>query len=210
MVRRFHLRPSGSAVNDLDVLGQSAGDRRGPNGARHSAPEPPPWRLLVGVLAGALLAVVGLVWLVGAQLGEPGPRQPAAASPGSTAPGTAARSAPPSGAATVASPTPRVTFSPAPTLSLAPAPTPTRPAPTSSVAAPARPPQPALVRVPGVVGERLPAATATLQAAGFRVTTVDTPVRSPRDNRRVLAQSPSAGTSARRGELVTLLVGIRA
>jgi PASTA domain len=210
MVRQFHLRPPGSAVNDLDVLGQSAGDRRGPNGARHSAPEPPPWRLLVGVLAGALLAVVGLVWMVGAQLGEPGPRQPAAASPGSTAPGTAARSAPPSGAATVTSPTPRVTFSPAPTLSLAPAPTPTRPAPTSSVATPARPPQPALVRVPGVVGERLPAATATLQAAGFRVTTVDTPVRSPRDNRRVLAQSPSAGTSARRGELVTLLVGIRA
>jgi hypothetical protein len=202
-------------MNDLDVLGRSAGDDEPPTepvpllaptpaAPRHAAPGRPPWRLLVAVLMAALTAVVGLIWWIGAQVGQPAPRPPVAVPTASSAP--SALPSPPTFEPTAALPTPpgTATISPAPTLS--------RPAPpTTSVAAPVptRPPLPALVRVPGVVGDRLSAATVTLRAAGFRVTSLVTPVRSPRDSRRVVAQFPAAGTLARPGQLVTLMVGTR-
>lgn len=58
--------------------------------------------------------------------------------------------------------------------------------------------------VPNVVGSRDTAATARLQAAGFRVSS--TPVTSTRPAGTVLTQSPAGGTTATRGSTVRITV----
>src|SRR5829696_1575600 len=80
-------RPAGDPVDDLDLLH----DPEDPGGPRR-----PPWMLLGGIVAVALLALVGVVWMVGTVV-DGGDRPPAAASTGPTSTsGSAAPTATPS------------------------------------------------------------------------------------------------------------------
>jgi serine/threonine-protein kinase len=83
----------------------------------------------------------------------------------------------------------------------APTPTPTRSARPSPTA-------PALVAVPSVVGKPQSAATSNLSGAGFVVAVVKSTTTDRRQFNRVLSQSPSAGTMARKGTTVTIVVAV--
>jgi eukaryotic-like serine/threonine-protein kinase len=65
---------------------------------------------------------------------------------------------------------------------------------------------PAQVAVPDVSGQLQAAATNTLTAAGFQVTTVSSP-STPANNGKVTNQSPAAGTPVAKGSTVTITVG---
>ena len=66
---------------------------------------------------------------------------------------------------------------------------------------------PAQVAVPKVTGQSLPQASATLAAAGFKVSQVTVPVTKQSDDGMVVAQSPTAGSQAAKGSTVALSVG---
>jgi serine/threonine-protein kinase len=61
--------------------------------------------------------------------------------------------------------------------------------------------------VPGVVGDERAEAVAALERAGFAVAVTERSVSDPDEDGIVSAQSPSAGTSARPGDTVSLTVG---
>ena len=61
--------------------------------------------------------------------------------------------------------------------------------------------------VPSVVGDERADAVATLEEAGFAVVVTERSVSDPDEDGIVSAQSPSAGTSARPGDTVSLTVG---
>jgi beta-lactam-binding protein with PASTA domain/tRNA A-37 threonylcarbamoyl transferase component Bud32 len=63
------------------------------------------------------------------------------------------------------------------------------------------------VRVPNVVGMTQSDATSTLQEAGFNVAVQESTTFDSSRNGRVIAQSPSGGSSAPRGSTVTITVG---
>src|SRR5829696_4406487 len=65
-------RPAGDPVDDLDLLHDPEDPAR---------PRRPPWMLLGGIMAVALLALVGVVWMVGTAV-DGGDRPAAAASTG--------------------------------------------------------------------------------------------------------------------------------
>jgi beta-lactam-binding protein with PASTA domain len=65
---------------------------------------------------------------------------------------------------------------------------------------------PASVAIPSVVGLNEAAARRELEAAGFAVQVADEPTTDQAHSGIVLAQSPSAGTSARQGATVTITV----
>jgi eukaryotic-like serine/threonine-protein kinase len=63
------------------------------------------------------------------------------------------------------------------------------------------------VKVPNVKGQNLVSATSTLSAAGFSVTEQSKNVKDQAKNGIVLSQSPSGGSTAKKGSTVTLVVG---
>lgn len=172
----------------------------GPGAHRHDAPSRP-WAWLIAVVAAALIAVAGLVWMIGSAIGG-GDRQPVAA-PVVSATASLSLSAPstvPVETATPTVPTP----SSVPTVTIPPAPSVTRVMPTPK---PTPSATPRFVRVPDVVGDRVRTATRSLENAGFKVSVVG--LGDNQDNRRVAAQSPGGGGRARYGSTVVLLVGGR-
>ena len=186
--------------DDLDLLRDPDGEGD-PDGA--GAPTRRPWHLLAAVLVVALVAVSGLVWVIGSLLDGDTDTRPAAASPTATTPApTTTR--PPAPARTVASPSPS---RPIPTIrvpvlpSLTPVPTTSRPT------LPPPSPRPLLVRVPDVTGQRLTSATLTLRAAGFRVSVLGAVGPAPKpDARRVSSQLPTGGSFAPKGSTVALIL----
>lgn len=195
--------------DDLDLLHDPDGDGK---------PASRPWPLLAAVVIVALLSVAGLGWLASSLVGGDAEIRPAAApSPTSSVPAPTTAPAPVN---TTASPTAsdaQTVAAPSPTLrtTRAPAPPPRTVVPTTPAAAPttrkptATPPPPAPKRVviPDVLGERLKSATATLQAAGFRVAVFGSPGPPPRpDQRRVTSQRPGSGTLAPAGSTVVLVM----
>jgi serine/threonine-protein kinase len=68
-------------------------------------------------------------------------------------------------------------------------------------------PSPARVTVPDVIGLDQPAATQTLEDAGFIVDVIRVQVEDPADDGMVTDQQPAGGTSAPRGAVVTIFVG---
>ncbi len=75
------------------------------------------------------------------------------------------------------------------------------------VVAKAAPPKPAAVTVPTVTGQTQSAATSALKAAGFQVVVTQQTVTNKSQDGTVLSQSPAAGTSAKKGSTVTIVVG---
>jgi beta-lactam-binding protein with PASTA domain len=67
--------------------------------------------------------------------------------------------------------------------------------------------QQATASVPSVVGEDEATASAEIQAAGFRVSTVDQPTSDPSQDGIVVDQSPPAGSDADADSTVTIYVG---
>ena len=68
-------------------------------------------------------------------------------------------------------------------------------------------PSPARVTVPDVIGLDQPAATQTLEDAGFIVDVIRVQVEDPADDGMVTDQQPAGGTSAPGGAVVTIFVG---
>jgi beta-lactam-binding protein with PASTA domain len=68
-------------------------------------------------------------------------------------------------------------------------------------------PSPARVTVPDVIGLEQPAASQTLEDAGFIVDVIRAPVEDPADDGIVVDQQPAGGTSAPSGAVVTIFVG---
>jgi len=65
---------------------------------------------------------------------------------------------------------------------------------------------PAQITLPNVVGSTTAQAQATLTQLGLQVQVV-TVASQPANNGKVLAQSPTAGSRAKRGDTVTITVG---
>lgn len=63
------------------------------------------------------------------------------------------------------------------------------------------------VAVPNVISEDEATARSDLVAAGFKVSSVDSPTGDPTEDGMVVAQSPQAGAQATRGSTVTIHVG---
>jgi hypothetical protein len=177
------------------------------------AAPPPPQRSLGPVLAGlvlvALVAVGGVFWLV-ASLADRGRTVNAAGTPSPAAVTSAAPT-----------PTPEATTPPAPTVpptTAGPVRAPATVAPTRTVPtqrpAPTTLPVPhptlavpvgTLVAVPGVVGLKVQLAGTVLRAAGFRVQVIGGVLDPERDDRRIVAQRPTAGSVVRAGSTVILV-----
>ena len=173
---------------------------------------PPPRRPIALVLGGLIL--VGLVMLAAAfwlatSLGPDrtvvaaGTPAPAATTPTPTpsptpTPTTPVTTVPPTTVAptTVPATTVPTTTRPAPT----PAPT-TRPVPRPTLSVPVG----RLVRVPDVVGLTVQRAVTELPADGFRVQVIGGVLDPERDDRRVVAQRPTAGSVILAGFTVILV-----
>jgi len=67
----------------------------------------------------------------------------------------------------------------------------------------------ALVQVPDVIGRRPPQARHILEQAGLQVQERRVAVNNPQQEGRVVFQQPPAGTTVRRGRVVTIFVGFR-
>lgn len=180
-----------------------------------------PWPLIVGIVVIALATLAGAGWVVGSAV-DGGTRVETAATPvaptttvpapttepmeepvPSTVPPTTAApttTAPPVRTAVTVAPVP-TTPSPTP-VRTTPRPRPTTPRPT---VVPPPAPGPGTVVVPDVVGLKVRPAQATLEAAGFRVQVLGGILKPGRDQRRVTATLPPAGTRAKRGATVTLV-----
>ncbi|HEX8135809.1 MAG TPA: protein kinase [Actinomycetes bacterium] len=65
------------------------------------------------------------------------------------------------------------------------------------------------VQVPNVIGRRPPQARHILEQAGLQVQERRVVVPDPRQEGRVVFQQPPAGTTVRRGRVVTIFVGVR-
>lgn len=184
----------------------------------------PAWALVGGLVAVVLLALVGVVWMVSSVSGRGGRITAAAttSAPAVTAAPTttlAATSEPPLPTTTVptttaplptatftvptAAPPSAVTVAPRPTRTHPPAPTTSRPVPRPTLSTPVG----KLVPVPGVTGLRVKAATGVLQAQGFKVQVLGGVFSPDRDDRRVTAQRPTAGSFVRAGSTVVLVTG---
>lgn len=187
----------------LETGGPLPGPMNGPRevapGAHRQDGPTRPWGWLIAVLAAALLAVGGLVWMIGATVGR-GDRTAApavAASPSAT---LSLEPSPtmPVDTATQAIPTPSATT---PQLSVSPAPT------VTAVVTPT--PKPSAVGgfvvVPNVVGDRVRSATRELERLGLKVSVM--PVGGQNAAQRVIAQQPSGGRVPR-GSTVVLLAGV--
>lgn len=172
----------------------------------------PLWLLLSGAVVVALLAVVGVFWMVSSVTGRGGTVS-AAATPQPPATSVAAP------ATTVAA----ATGEPAPPTTTVPAPptatftVPVKPLPSAHTVAPPKPkpkptPRPTLstpvgklVTVPDVTGLRVKPATAALTAAGLKVQVLGGLFTTDRDDRRVTSQRPTAGSVVRAGSTVILV-----
>jgi beta-lactam-binding protein with PASTA domain len=77
---------------------------------------------------------------------------------------------------------------------------------TVAKAAP-QPPPTTTTNVPDVTGDTLAAARSALSAAGFSVTQTAQTVSNKSQNGIVLSQSPSGGSSAKKGSTVTIVIG---
>jgi beta-lactam-binding protein with PASTA domain len=66
---------------------------------------------------------------------------------------------------------------------------------------------PPMVKVPMVTGDTPSTASTALKAAGFGVTKTTTNVTSQAQNKTVVSQDPTAGTKAKKGATVTIVVG---
>ena len=176
---------------------------------------PPPPRRPMGLVLGgmvlvALVAVGAVFWLV-ASLADHGRTVTAAGTPSPVAATTAAPTTP------VAT-TPPVTTAPPTTV----APSTVAPAPSATAIVPTPKPTPAptirpvprptlsvpvgrLVRVPDVVGLKVAQAGSVLRAAGFRVQVIGGVLDPERDDRRIVAQRPTAGSVVRAGSTVILV-----
>ena len=157
-----------------------------------------PWALLGGILVAALLAVGGLVWMIGAAIGGDRPA-PVAAPP-------ATRSATPSPTPSPtpteeAETTPPETSSP-PTVTLPPPPTVTKVQPTPRRTTPRPTQNPAFVEVPDVIGLRVSNARRILEQAGLNASVLF----GNDGSRTVVAQQPRGG-QVPRGSTVVLLAG---
>ena len=178
---------------------------------QQGAPPPPPRPLglvLGGLVLVALVAVGAVFWLV-ASLADHGRTVTAAGTPSPVAATTAAPT--PTPVAT----TPPVTTVPPTTV----APSTVAPAPSATMIVPAPKPTPApttrpvprpvpvgrLVRVPDVVGLKVAQAGTVLRAAGFRVQVIGGVLDPERDDRRIVAQRPTAGSAVRAGSTVILV-----
>lgn len=183
------------------------------------APTPPErrpaWLLVGGLVAVVLLTLVGVVWMVTSVSGRGGTvtAAPTSSAPAVTAAPTTSLAAttdapvPTTTAPATTRPVPTATFSLPSAVTVAPSPTP-RPAPTTSRPVP-KPTQSTpvgkLVPVPGVIGLRVKAATGVLQAQGFKVQVLGGIQTPDRDDRRVTAQRPTAGSIVRAGSTVILV-----
>jgi hypothetical protein len=191
--------PAGGGAEPASGGGAHRRDTDGPDGERRW-----PWLAGLGVLA--LLALSGLIWLVGS-IPHPASNQRSAptAAPTdelSTPDATAGTQPPPSeGATSTATSSPTGTPTASPSTSQVATPTP------STVATPTRPPAPSQVRVPDVVGKRQASAAAVLRGAGFSVAVVRVGTDTRRQVNRVISQSPAAGQTATVGSTVTIFVG---
>lgn len=175
---------------------------------------PPPPRRPMGLVLGgmvlvALVAVGAVFWLV-ASLADRGRTVTAAGTPSPVAATTAAPTTPAT--------TPPVTTVPPTTV----APSTVAPAPSATAIVPTPKPTPAptirpvprptlsvpvgrLVRVPDVVGLKVAQAGSVLRAAGFRVQVIGGVLDPERDDRRIVAQRPTAGLVVRAGSTVILV-----
>jgi serine/threonine-protein kinase len=66
---------------------------------------------------------------------------------------------------------------------------------------------PTTASVPSVTGQTASAATSSLKAAGFNVTQTTQNTAKKHQDGKVLSQSPSGGTSAKKGSSITIVVG---
>ena len=171
---------------------------------------PPPPRRPIGLILGglvlvALVTLAAAFWLAGSlgrgravvAAGTPAP----AATTSTTPTPTPTASTPP--ATTVPPTTVRpTTVPPAATTvpTTKPVPT-TRPVPRPTLSVPVG----RLVRVPDVVGLRVQRAVSVLQATGFRVQVIGGVQDPERDDRRVVAQRPTAGSVIPAGFTVILV-----
>jgi hypothetical protein len=181
-------------------------------------PAPPrrPMGLLVGaLLAVALTAVAGVVWMVtwigdrGSKVAVAGSGSPAPATSPPTTPAATvppATTAPSSAAPTTATPVRTAatlvatTPPPAPKPTTAPVPTP-RPVPKPTLTVLAG----KLVHVPDVVGLKLAQASTVVRNAGLKVQVIGGVLDPGRDDRRITAERPAAGTAVLAGSTVILV-----
>jgi hypothetical protein len=180
-------------------------------------PHRPMWLLLGALVLVALLAVVGVVWMVSSVSDRGGGVTAAAASAAPTTPPTTPpatsepvpTTVPPLPSTTAAAPTATVTI-PVLSATVAPPPTPkpsTKPAPKPTPVPRPTLSKPAgkLVVVPDVVGLRVQPAASVLTAAGLKVQVLGGVLVVDRDQRRVTAQRPTPGTVVRAGSTVILV-----
>ena len=177
---------------------------------------PPPPRRPMGLVLGgmvlvALVAVGAVFWLV-ASLADRGRTVTAAGTPSPVAATTAAPTPTPVATTPQVTTVPPTTVAPStvapapsataivPTPKPTPAPT-TRPVPRPTLAVPVG----RLVRVPDVVGLKVAQAGTVLRAAGFRVQVIGGVLDPERDDRRIVAQRPTAGSAVRAGSTVILV-----
>jgi PASTA domain len=183
---------------------------------QQGAPPPPPrpmWLVLGGLVLVALVAVGAVFWLVvsladrGRTVNAAGTPSPAAATTSAPTP-TPVVTTPPiltvpptTVAPTTVAPIRSATIAPTRTgPKPPPAPT-TRPVPRPTLSVPAG----RLVPVPGVVGLRVQQAGTVLRAAGFQVQVIGGVLDPERDDRRIVAQRPTAGSVVRAGSTVILV-----
>ena len=179
---------------------------------------PPPPRRPMGLVLGglvlvALAAVAAVFWLV-ASLADRGRTVTAAGTPSSAAT-TAAATPTPAATTPPATTVPPTTVAPVTAGPVRPAATtaPSRTAPKPTPAPTTRPvPRPTasvpvgrLVRVPDVVGLRVQQAGTVLRAAGLRVQVIGGVLDPDRDDRRIVAQRPTAGSVVLAGSTVILV-----
>ena len=171
-------------------------------------PRRPMWLVLGGLVLVALVAVGAVFWLV-ASLADRGRTVTAAGTPSPVAATTPAPTPTPVATtppvSTVPPTTAPSTVVPAPSATaIVPTPTPaptTRPVPRPTLTIPVG----RLVRVPDVVGLKVARAGTVLRAAGFRVQVIGGVLDPERDDRRIVAQRPTAGSAVRAGSTVILV-----
>jgi tRNA A-37 threonylcarbamoyl transferase component Bud32 len=161
--------------------------------SRHAAPSPPRrrrrWLVWVLVPLAVVALTVGVAFLASKLVGEPPPAAAPITIPVQT-------TQPPPSTTLIATSTSQglTTVTVPPTT----APT-TEPATTLSP----------LVQVPDVIGRRPQQARHILEEAGLRAQERQVAVNDPQQEGRVVFQQPPAGTTVRRGRVVTIFVGFR-
>jgi hypothetical protein len=160
--------------------------------SRHAAPAPPRrrrWLVWVLVPLAVVALTVGAAFLASKLVGE----LPQTAAPGTIPVQTTGPQASTTLLGTSTSEG-LTTVTPPPTTA-----PPTEPSTTLS----------ALVQVPDVIGRRPQQARHILEEAGLRVQERRVVVNDPQQENRVVLQEPPAGSTVRRGRVVTIFVGFR-